>query len=72
MRAAGGGVVGYGGDVSGRKAFPKLAVMARRKKWKATAASALGIAVLVGVRVEVDFLLQSAAEVQVSVTGVGR
>lgn len=66
MRAAGGGVVGYGGDVSGREVFLKLAVMARYKKWKSTAATALGIGVLVGVRIEIDFLLQSTAEVRVS------
>lgn len=51
---------------SGRKAFLKLAAMARCKKWKAAAASALGIGVLVGVSTEIDFLLQSMAEVRVS------
>lgn len=50
---------------SGRKAFLKLAAMARCKKWKAAAASALGIGVL-GVSTEIDFLLQSTAEVRVS------
>lgn len=54
-----------------KKAFLKLSVMARCKKRKATAATALGSSVLVSVRIEIDFLLQSVAKVRVSAHRVG-